>query len=55
MQANKSDDSRDGSHPDEVAISREDALNGLRKLGWTLPPDYRLSRDQANQRGRKSP
>lgn len=30
---------------------REDALNGLRNLGWTLPPDYGFSRDDANQRG----
>jgi antitoxin MazE len=31
--------------------SRQDALDGLRNLGWTLPPDYRFSRDEANQRG----
>jgi antitoxin MazE len=31
--------------------SREDALNGLRNLGWTLPPNYRFARDEANQRG----
>jgi antitoxin MazE len=31
--------------------SREDALSGLRNLGWTLPPDYRFSRNEANQRG----
>jgi antitoxin MazE len=30
---------------------REDALNGLRNLGWTLPPGYQFSRDDANQRG----
>ena len=30
---------------------REDALNGLRALGWTLPPGFRFSRDEANQRG----
>jgi antitoxin MazE len=32
-------------------MRREDALNGLRNLGWILPPDYRFSRDDANQRG----
>jgi antitoxin MazE len=31
--------------------SREDALAGLRKLGWALPADYRFSRDDANERG----
>jgi antitoxin MazE len=31
--------------------SRQDALDGLRDLGWTLPSDYRFSRDEANRRG----
>ena len=30
---------------------RDAALEALRKLGWTLPPDYRFSRDDANARG----
>jgi antitoxin MazE len=30
---------------------RQDALNGLRNLGWVLPPSYCFSRDDANQRG----
>ena len=31
--------------------SRDDALETLRSLGWTLPPGYRFSRDDANRRG----
>ena len=27
-----------------------DALNALAALGWTLPEDFRFSRDEANQR-----
>ncbi len=30
---------------------RDEALAALRNLGWTLPPDYRFSRDEANRRG----
>jgi antitoxin MazE len=30
---------------------RDEALNALRTLGWTLPPDYAFSRDEANRRG----
>lgn len=30
---------------------RDDALAALRRLGWTLPPDYRFSREEANRRG----
>jgi len=30
---------------------RDDALEALRTLGWTLPPGYRFSRDDANARG----
>jgi antitoxin MazE len=30
---------------------REDALHTLSALGWTLPADFRFSRDEANQRG----
>ena len=30
---------------------RDAALEALRKLGWTLPLDYRFSRDDANMRG----
>jgi antitoxin MazE len=30
---------------------RDEALNALRALGWTLPSDYAFSRDDANQRG----
>jgi antitoxin MazE len=31
--------------------TRQDALDTLRALGWTVPPGYRFSRDDANQRG----
>ena len=31
---------------------REEALEGLRALGWTLPKGYRFSREDANARGR---
>jgi len=31
---------------------RDDALEELRGLGWTLPEDYRFSREEANRRGR---
>jgi hypothetical protein len=61
MQINKPDDISGNSRPDEPSdlrgdrTRREDALNGLRNLGWTLLPKYCFSRDQANQRGRKSP
>lgn len=30
---------------------REEALERLRALGWTLPPDFKFSRDEANERG----
>lgn len=30
---------------------RDEALAALRNLGWTLPADYRFSRDEANRRG----
>jgi antitoxin MazE len=30
---------------------RDEALDALRALGWTLPADYAFSRDDANQRG----
>lgn len=31
--------------------TRDDALDALRALGWRLPPGFRLSRDEANERG----
>ena len=31
---------------------RDNALEELRGLGWTLPADYRFSREEANRRGR---
>ncbi len=30
--------------------SREEALAQLKALGWTLPPGFRFSRDEANER-----
>jgi antitoxin MazE len=30
---------------------RDAALEALRNLGWTLPPDFRFSREEANRRG----
>jgi antitoxin MazE len=30
---------------------RDDALAALRDLGWSLPPDVTLSREEANRRG----
>jgi antitoxin MazE len=30
---------------------RDDALESLRTLGWTLPQDYRFDREEANARG----
>jgi antitoxin MazE len=30
---------------------RDDALDRLRALGWTLPAGYRFSREDANARG----
>ena len=30
--------------------TREDALARLRALNWTVPPGFRLSRDEANER-----
>lgn len=30
---------------------RDEALEALRRLGWSLPPDFRFSREEANQRG----
>jgi len=30
---------------------RDEALEVLRNLGWILPPGFRFSRDEANQRG----
>lgn len=32
-------------------ITRDDALEVLRALGWQLPPGFRFSRDEANERG----
>ena len=34
--------------------TRDDAIETLRLLGWTLPPDFRFSRDEANERGSES-
>lgn len=31
--------------------TRDDALNALRALGWQLPPSFRFSHDEANERG----
>lgn len=31
--------------------TRDDAIAALRALGWSLPPDYRFSRDEAHERG----
>lgn len=31
--------------------TRDDALEALRALGWQLPPGFRFSRDEANERG----
>lgn len=31
--------------------TRDEALETLRALGWTLPPGFRFSRDEANERG----
>jgi len=31
--------------------TRDDALDALRALGWQLPPSFRFSRDEANERG----
>lgn len=30
---------------------RDAALETLRRLGWTLPPKFRFSREEANRRG----
>ncbi|MFL5256681.1 MAG: AbrB/MazE/SpoVT family DNA-binding domain-containing protein [Rhodopila sp.] len=30
--------------------SREEALQRLKALNWTLPPGFRFSRDEANER-----
>jgi len=30
---------------------RDEALESLRTLGWTLPQDYRFDREEANARG----
>lgn len=30
--------------------SREDALERLKALSWPLPPGFRISRDEANER-----
>jgi antitoxin MazE len=30
---------------------RDEAIEALRDLGWTLPPGYRFSREEANKRG----
>jgi antitoxin MazE len=32
--------------------TRDDALDGLRRLGWVLPPGDRVFREEANSRGR---
>jgi hypothetical protein len=61
MQLNNPDDIAGNFGPDKRADLRddragqEDALNGLRDLGWTLTSDYRFSRDEANQRAPVSP
>jgi antitoxin MazE len=41
-----------GTHSFKVArdASRDDALRRLRALNWTLPPGFRFSRDEANER-----
>lgn len=31
--------------------AREAALERLQALSWTLPPDYKFDRDEANERG----
>lgn len=31
---------------------KDEALEALRALGWSLPSGYRFSRDEANERGR---
>lgn len=31
--------------------TRDDAIAALECLGWTLPEDYRFSRDDAHERG----
>ncbi len=53
MHVGKSDDLDEGIRPNDEAERgrREGALNGLRNLGWILPPGHRFSRDEANQRG----
>ena len=30
---------------------RDEALEALRALGWTLPPGFRVNREEANARG----
>jgi antitoxin MazE len=30
---------------------RDEAIEALRNLGWILPPEHRLSREEANKRG----
>ena len=32
-------------------ITRDDAIEALRALGWILPPGLHFSRDEANERG----
>lgn len=45
----------DVADPHHFRIARDtrqdDALGALADLGWTLPDDYRFSRDDANERG----
>lgn len=31
-------------------MSREEALEGMRNSKWTLPPDYKFDREEANSR-----
>ena len=45
----------DVADPRHFRIARDtrqdDALTALSDLGWTLPDDYRFSRDDAHERG----
>lgn len=34
----------------ERDLKRSEALDRLRKLGWTLPADYRFDREEAHER-----
>ena len=35
----------------ERRMSREEALEALRKLSWPAPPGFRFDREEANRRG----